>query len=99
MKRRRLVTVEIAPGRFAKMYAEDAAKRVVVGREDKRRASSELRVKSEELADDLTSIVGIGPTAKAELARLGITTLAQLRAVDLSEVPARIRRAIEVWRG
>ena len=46
---------------------------------------------AEAAADDLTQITGVGPAAAKKLAEAGITTFAQLAAVDVDAVDVKVK--------
>lgn len=112
LKKGRLIRVEISPGRIVKMYEADAAARgYVVPQVEKALppAQNKMRLpeedknaeagKSQEPADDFTTIDGVGPATARALVVNGITTFAQLRAAGkLSFLTASANAAIEEWR-
>lgn len=95
MKKGKLIAVELAPGRFVKMYEQDAIDRGLI--KAKPQAKNKMRVPKENKApavpaveeeseapeaaapDDFTQIAGVGQATARALVAHGITTFAQLR--------------------
>ena len=55
------------------------------------------RDRSAQKVDDFTAIVGIGAVTAERLQERGIVTFEQLRTADVSDLPGRVRRAIEAF--
>lgn len=113
-KRGPLVRVELQPGRFVKMYQEDAIaagyikekpaaeNKMRLPAEDKRKAELPAEVELEQgppAPADFTTISGVGPATARLLTTRGITTFEQLRqAGTLDYVSVQAMQAIERWR-
>ena len=114
MKKGPLVKIPIGRGQFVKMYESDAIAKGLLPSKAKPQADnkmrlptatqnkstpSEMEVESAPLADDFTTIQGVGPATARALVANGITTFEQLRqAGALTYVTARTMQAIEKWR-
>ncbi|MEC8041876.1 MAG: 50S ribosomal protein L21 [Pseudomonadota bacterium] len=57
----------------------------------KKAAAPAAPAAAEAAADDLTQITGVGPAAAKKLAEAGITTFAQLAAVDVDAVDVKVK--------
>ena len=57
----------------------------------KKAAAPAAPAAAEAAADDLTQITGVGPAAAKKLAESGITTFAQLAAVDVDAVDVKVK--------
>lgn len=57
----------------------------------KKAAAPAAPAAAEASADDLTQITGVGPAAAKKLAEAGITTFAQLAAVDVDAVDVKVK--------
>lgn len=108
-----LVRVQLEPGRFVKMHRKDARRLGLLEPQKKRESAEDKMLRPEgnkvlsesrsaaqsvETTDDFTEIPGIGAYTAHELAEMGLRTFAQLREVDLNDLPWRARQAIREWR-
>lgn len=62
------------------------------------RPSDKMRTAGGDKANELGSIPGVSSMTALALRRRGITTLEQLRTVDLRSLPAQARAELERWR-
>jgi len=114
MKKGPLVKVKIRGSQFVKMYEADAIAKGLLPSKAKPQADNKMRlptdmqnkstppepeVESAPLADDFTTIPGVGPATARALVANGITTFEQLRQAGvLTYVTPRTMQAIEKWR-
>ena len=112
--RGKLVKVEIAPGRLVKMSEQDAIDKGLIKKRQPPQnkmiapppdnnmipvpVTTGNKADDKPIADDFSSIPGIGAASARAIIANGITTLAQLRNSECKFLSVRAREAIEAWK-
>lgn len=111
MKKGKLIRVELQPGRFVKMYEQDAIDQGLItapkqqkmkpAQENKMVQPAEVKTKPlpQSEPDDFSEINGIGKATSRAIVANGLETFAALRAAgDLSFLTPSAQTAVEKWR-